>query len=197
MTDTNVTDAPDTTSAEPAADQADAPSTATGNDALQAEVDRWKHQARENEKRAKANAAAAKELEEFRKTQMTETERAIDEARNAARSEVLTEVGSKLARAEIRAALTGVVSDPASVIDDLDLARFVKDGEPDAKAIEALVAKWAKLVPPSSPPKVPTGARGAESGPATFTRAQLRDSEFFAKHQAEIMRAMRDGRIVD
>lgn len=37
---------------------------------------------------------------------------------------------------------------------------------------------------------------GGQGGPArTYTRAQLRDSKFFAEHRDDIMRAMREGRI--
>lgn len=106
-------------------------------------------------------SALQKQLEEFQTSQMSEQEKAIADAKAQTRAEVLAESGSRLAKAELRAALTGVVEDPAAVIDDLNLAKFVgDDGEPNAEAINDLKVKWLKLVPNSSTPKVPTGKRG-------------------------------------
>lgn len=141
-----------------------APSETDPSAALKAELEKWKHQARENEKRAKANAQAAKELEEFRKAQMTETEKAIAEAAARTRSEVVAELSSKIVAADIRAALTGVVPDPAAIIEDLNLAKYVTEsGDVDAKAVAALREKYLALGASSKDvaPKVPTGPRGA------------------------------------
>lgn len=46
-------------------------------------------------------------------------------------------------------------------------------------------------------PVVPTGQSGADKTSGVFTRSQLRDPTFFAKHRAEIMRAAGEGRIVE
>ena len=103
---------------------------------------------------------------------MSDTEKAIAEAASKTRAEVLVEFGGRLAAAEIRAALVGIVADPTAIIDDLNLSRFIaEDGAPDPKAIEALRAKYAALIPTQGQPKVPTGKRN--DGPA-ITREALK-----------------------
>lgn len=49
-------------------------------------------------------------------------------------------------------------------------------------------------------PTIPTGGEPAadtSAGPRIYRRSELRDSAFFAKHRADIMAAMREGRITD
>ena len=108
-------------------------------------------------------------------------------------------MAQRLAAAEIRAALTGVVPDPAAIIDDINVARYVADdGTVDADAVAQLRARFAALAPAKpAPANVPTGARGGD--PVTFTRAQLRamtPKEYAANEQA-IQQAMREGRITE
>ncbi|MGA7730342.1 MAG: hypothetical protein WCD37_03605 [Chloroflexia bacterium] len=52
----------------------------------------------------------------------------------------------------------------------------------------------ASITRPINPPRSPAGGPG---GKPTFSRAQLTDTAFFAKNEAAIMDAMRDGRIRD
>jgi hypothetical protein len=110
----------------------------------QAEADKWKALARKHEGQAKANATAAKELAQFRQSQMTETEKAVAEAEARGRTAALTATGSRLAKAELRAAAAGTV-DKATLdgfLEYADLSKFVgDDGEPNTKAIEAAVKK--------------------------------------------------------
>lgn len=161
--------------------------------ALKAEVDKWKHLAQEHEKRAKGNSAAAKELEELRKSQMTEQEKAVAEAKASARSEALAELSAKLVGAEIRAALTGIVPDPAAIIEDLNLSRYVTEsGDVDAKQVEALKAKYAALANAKpQTPKVPSGPRSdGKSGEVYTSREQLKNLA-----PEMVMAAHREGRI--
>ena len=149
------TDAPE----QPAAD------TATAEQAPEvdwkAEADKWKAMARKHEDRAKENGAAARELEKLREASLSEAEKAVAEAEKRGRTAALTEVATRLAAAEIRAALTGVVADPAVVVDDLNLAKFVTpDGDVDAKAVTALKDRYAALVPKQAP-DLKQGARPA------------------------------------
>lgn len=107
-----------------------------------AELEKWKTQSRKQEERAKANAAAAKELEQFRASQMSETEKVAAEAEKRGRSAALAEVGQRLVRAEFAARSAGRIGD--DVLDDLNLAKFLtEDGEPDLKAIDKAVARLA------------------------------------------------------
>jgi hypothetical protein len=97
---------------------------------------------------------AEKALETERAKGLTETERAIAEAKAAGRTEATLEAGKRLARAEIRAAAATEGIDVASVLEDLDLSRFVgEDGEPDTKAIEKAISRWAGIASTSKRPR--------------------------------------------
>lgn len=137
---------------------------------LASEVDKWKAQARKHEERAKANAKAAKELEEFRQQSMTDAEKAIEQARTEARLQALTEVGGKIAAAEIRAAATGRMSPEqlSTLLDNVNLARFTgDDGEVDRDAVATFVEGIAP--PPADPvpmrPDLGQGARNPQNMP--------------------------------
>jgi hypothetical protein len=116
---------------------------AAGRTFTQAELDRIvaDRVGRERQKYAdygelKKRAAAA----------MTEQERAVAEAEQRGRTMALSEAGTRLARAEIRAAAAGRVEKDAldGFLEYADLKKFITaDGEPDGKAIEAAVAKIA------------------------------------------------------
>ncbi len=124
-------------------------------------VDFWKTQARENEKRAKANATAAKELEKLKASMMSDQEKAVTEAEARGRTAALSEGGKRLAAAEAKAALTGVVPDPAAIVEELDLARYVTDdGDVDMDAVGKLKAKYEAMRPNGDAPRDPDfGAR--------------------------------------
>lgn len=125
-------------------------------------VDFWKQKARDQEKRAKANAGAAKELDELKASMMSETEKAVAEAEARGRKAATTDAGQRLAAAEIKAALTGIVPDPSAIAEDLNLAKYVTDdGDVDLDAVGALKAKYEALKPaqggtPSVPGQRPT-----------------------------------------
>jgi hypothetical protein len=144
--------------------------TATGYDDKDAEIAKWREQARKNEQRAKANAAAAKELETIRAQSMTDQEKAVKAAREEGRAEALREAGKLLAEAEIRVAVGTRVTPKqlAALLEPIDAAKFLdEDGRPDKEAI----AKWVDRVAPEpaepaagdTPPKprdLGQGARG-------------------------------------
>lgn len=137
MTDTATTTADDS-----AQDQA--------TDDPAAERDRLREElikARKWEQRAKENAAAAKELEQFRQQSMTDTEKAVDAARNEGRAEGARTASERIARAEIRAAAAGRNVDVEALLEGVDPKRFLDDdGEPDTKAIAA----WMDRVAPAA-----------------------------------------------
>ena len=112
----------------------------------------WKAEARKWEARAKENSGAAKEAEKARLAAMSESERAIEEAKQAARQEASLNFGKRLATSEIRAAAADSGADLTGVFDYLDLGRFVgEDGEPDDKAIKAFVDGLPKKGPAPTP----------------------------------------------
>jgi hypothetical protein len=111
-----------------------------------AEAEKWKTQARKHEDRAKANANAAKELEEARRQGMTELEATADKARAEGRAEAVSEYGTKLVRAEVRAAAVGRVADVDALLEGVDGSKFLDaDGEPDIDAI----TKWVDRIAPA------------------------------------------------
>ncbi|MFF9481400.1 hypothetical protein [Streptomyces sp. NPDC014733] len=138
------------TSVQDSAHEVEQPETADqANDAGPADdVEKWRRLSRENEKRWKQ---ASKELDEMRRSQMTEQEKAIEAAKEQARKATLSEVGTSLVEAEIRvqAASAGVTAPT----DYLDLARFVADdGRADQEKVKEFIASLPK---PQETPEFP------------------------------------------
>jgi hypothetical protein len=127
----------------------------------------WKAEARKWEARAKENSGAAKAAEKARLDAMSESERAIEEAKQAARTEAATNYGKRLARTEFDA-LAGRRNpdfDTASALEYVDLTRFVgEDGEPDSKAIRAAVERLIPA-PADGPPSFDGGPRTPAPAP--------------------------------
>lgn len=152
-------------------DQGDADLGDAGKRALAAE-----RKARaEAEKRAKAAEA---ELDKARKASMSEQEMAVE----AAKAEGRREAAMDVAAARIEAALAGVVKDPAAIVEDLNLARYVsEDGKVDSEAIKALAEKYRSLTPGGSNgsngggyPDLGQGRRGTSGAkPSVESGAQL------------------------
>jgi hypothetical protein len=114
---------------------------------LQAQIAELTKNSRKWEERAKANGGAAKAAEQARLDAMSESERAIEEARQAARSEAASTFGQRLARTEFDnlAGRRNPDFDTASALEYVDLAKFLdENGEPDTAAIGAAVQR---LVP--------------------------------------------------
>lgn len=121
-----------------------------------AEASKWKELARKHEDRAKANAAAAKELEELKAKHMSEQERAVAEAKAAGRAEALKEAGALLVDASVKAAAAGRGIDVEALLEGVDRGRFLDDaGKPDTKAIQA----WVDRVAPAGTGGTPNGGR--------------------------------------
>lgn len=121
----------------------------------------WKAEARKWEARAKENSGAAKAAEKSRLDAMSEQDRAIEEAKQSARTEATTTYGKRLARTEFDAAAgrRNPDFDTASALEFVDLGKFLgEDGEPDTKAIKAAVER---LVPAlaDGPPSFDGGTR--------------------------------------
>ncbi len=137
-------------------------------------IDRMKAERDDARKQARAHE---RELERVRAATLSESERAVAEARQQGRQEAAVEAGKRLARAEIRAAAAGKGLDVADLLEDLDLSRFVgEDGEPDDKAISKAITRWAAISPPSARPRgaVDQGARG--DAPAAAMNTWIRQA---------------------
>jgi hypothetical protein len=113
---------------------------------------------------------AEAELAKLRQASMTETEKAVAEAKQAGRSEALAAAAGRLAKAEFKAAAAGRIDNIDDLLEDLNLAKFVDaDGEPDLKAIKARVDRWA----PHRAPDFDGGARQT-AGKTTDMNALIR-----------------------
>ncbi len=141
----------------------------------------WKHYSRKHEQTAKDRAdydavkAKATRLDELEAANATEQDKAVKAARDEATAEANKGFGVKLAAAEIKAALTGVVPDPSAIVEDLNLGKYVTAaGEVDVDAVAALKAKYVALVPVGDgkkpPPKVDPAQGAGGTGDTTNFR---------------------------
>ncbi|MGP9727894.1 hypothetical protein [Glutamicibacter sp. AOP3-A1-12] len=100
----------------------------------------WKHQARKHENRVKEYGTltpeqarkATADAEEARKKSLSDSDRAIEEAREAARTETATTAAKREAETALKIALRGRSIDGAAAFSRPD---FVKDGAADVEAI--------------------------------------------------------------
>lgn len=140
-----------------------------------AEIEKWKALSRKHEAQSKANADAAKELAALKAANQTDAEKAIAEAEQRGRSAATAEVAQKLAAAEVRAALTGVVPDPSAVVEDLNLTKYVTDtGDVDQDAVKALREKYVAL---AAKPAGTDFKPGRQGGDRKDINAQIAEAE--------------------
>lgn len=137
-----------------------------------AEAEKWQALAKKNESRAKANAEAAKELEQVRQQSMSDTEKAVAQAKLDGRAEAMALVGAKLASAEIRAAAAGrlTAEQLETLTEGLNYAVFLdEEGDVDAKKVARFVDGIAPAKAEDNPAPAPVfpdlgqGARGSAS----------------------------------
>jgi hypothetical protein len=139
------------------------------------------------ERKARRDAeSAAKRLEseiaELRKSQMTDQEKALDDARTEARTEVETRLRERLLSAEVRARVAGRSIDPDLVATLVDRKSLKWDGDDvDVESLERQISKILEAKPylalsdqpgTPAPPRVPTGPRGNKQA-GTITRSDL------------------------
>lgn len=126
-----------------------------GKKAIEAERTR----AKAAEKRAKTLES---QLQELQRSQMSDQERAIDEAKAATRAEVLGQVGTKVAAAEFKAAAAGRLDDDqlSTLLAGLDLKAFLSDdGDVDAGKIGTFLDGLAPAASEGRPADFGQGAR--------------------------------------
>lgn len=167
-----------TTEADASTDATESTETGTDSTDWKAEAEKFKTLARKQEERAKANAAAAKELETFRQQSMTDTEKAVEAARNEGRSEGARQASERIVRADIRAAAAGRNVDVDALLDGVNFGRFLDDdGESDIKAINAWMDRIAPLGEEKPKPRLDLGqgARGGQQNAALNGDPLLRD----------------------
>jgi hypothetical protein len=106
------------------------------------------------------------EYDRLAEASKTAEERA-QEAQRAA-EERATAALTRIARAEVKAALAGLVDDPDAIAEDLNLSRFVTDaGDIDEQAIAALKTKYAAFSGRRAPRPDHSQASGANGATPT------------------------------
>jgi hypothetical protein len=168
--------------------------------ALAAEVERWKKEARKHEDRWKANKTAADELAALKATTMSDTEKAIQAARDETRAAVMAEVGGELVEEALRTALTARQINAEPLLAVLDRKQFLgDDGKPDRSKINEWIDSFAPKgddPTPPPPPAIPP-AKDIGQGPRNGgTPAQIRDRNALKDMTSEeIDQAHREGRL--
>jgi len=86
----------------------------------------------------RTNKMLLAELEKVRESQLTESEKAIHEARQEARQEALSEINTRIIATEIKAAAAGKLLDPSDALTFINVNDFSVDdnGNVDSKEIE-------------------------------------------------------------
>lgn len=109
---------------------------------------------------------AADELEKLRRAAMSEQERAIAEATDAGYKRALSEIGSRLVDAEIKAAAAGRFTEGQMTVllQGLNRTAFLADdGTVDVKSVQAFVEGLAPAPPEPKMPGFPDLGQGARS----------------------------------
>lgn len=159
-------------------------------DKLQAEVEKWKSLSRKNEQQAKANVAAAKELEDIKKSQLTETEKLIEQTKHDTAQEIRREFATKLVDAELKSALQGRVMEAGALL-SFDKSSFIlEDGNIDSEAVQSWVEAHSTTAGTPAP-DLGQGNRGKNP-----SKAQIRSREELQNMSpAEILQARNEGRL--
>jgi DNA-binding transcriptional regulator YiaG len=137
------------------------------------------------EQRAKDNSKAAERLAEIEAANLSETEKAVKEAEQRGASAARADFGQRLAAAEIKAALTGVVPDPAAIVEDLNLGKYVTDtGDVDQEAVTALRSKYESFA--SKKPPVPDLHQGNKGSARNDLDQQIAEATAAGNHALAI-----------
>lgn len=157
---------------------------------LASELEKWKNLSRKNEQQAKANAQAARELDELKKSQLTEQERLIQSVKDETASALRIEFAQKLVDAELKSSLNGRALDGGALLDFNKSSFITDDGDVDSEAIQAWVdAHSTKTDLPK--PDLGQGARGNKT---VMSQIRSRD-ELENMTPKEILEARKDGRL--
>lgn len=143
-----------------------------------AEADKWKALARKHEAESKKNAKA---LEDARKASMSETEKAIADAKDEGRREATLSTGAKLVDAEIRAVAAGRMTDAqrTTLLEGLDRSLFLTD---DGDVDTDKVARFVDGIAPKADaddkskkkfPDMGQGRRQGGAGPSVSSGREL------------------------
>jgi hypothetical protein len=154
---------------------------------LIADRDKWKAMSRTNEDRWKE---ASKERDDLKQASMTDSEKALEQAKQEARNSALAEVGTRLVESELRtAAVTAGVQLPS--FEFLNTSQFVdSNGLPDADRIKAFVESLPK---PATGPEYSQDLGLGRQGSALA--GQLSRADLANMTPQEIAKARSEGRL--
>jgi hypothetical protein len=184
----DTTDDDDTTTTDDDTTTTDDDKSATDDDAA-----KWKKLSRQNEQAAKK---LRRELDELRKKSMTDDDRALEDAKAAARAEVLAEVGAERVAAAFERALAGTDVDVDELVDGLNVAKFIDDdGHVDRDAVSAFVKRLGVTSSSSSKRSPVDMGQGARKPPAT--KGQLTRADMAKMTPEQIVEADNAGRFDD
>lgn len=108
------------------------------------EAEKWKAQSRKHEARAKENADAVRELAELKAANATDSEKAIAEAVKSAVAEERSKGAAKLARQVFLAGAAGRLENPADVVEDVNLSKYIDaNGDVDEDGLAKLIDRLA------------------------------------------------------
>lgn len=140
------------------------------------EVDKARVEAKNLRTRLKDAEPKLTEYDKLVAASQSDLERAQAAATKA--GETITAMRERVATADIRAALTGIVPDPASVIEDLNISRFIgEDGEVNEEAVTALRTKYAALAPEGKRLPAPNPAQGSSGSGAPDADALIAQAQ--------------------
>lgn len=135
-----------------------------------------------------------RKLEEASKTELEKAQAAAQQATGN-----LTALREQVAQAKVEAALTGIVPDPAAIVADLNLSKYLtEDGQVDTEAVTALRDKFAALAPAKPGAPAPNPAQGSSSAgpsrPAQMTKEEV-ERLYAERKYDEIDKARAEGRL--
>ena len=179
---------------------------ATGEEAALGDAGKRALDAMKAERKAAVDRAKAleAELETLRAGQLSDQEKAIKAARDEATREATERATGMVRRSEVRRALTAAGCgdvDIAALAPEFSTLGVGDDGTVDGldKAVSAFRAAHPALFAPArgAAGDFDGGPGGGRVAQASYTRDQLRDPAFFAKHRDDILAAQREGRITN
>lgn len=145
----------------------------------QAEAEKWQKFSRQNEQRAKDNAAAAKRLGEIEDAAKSDAEKLTEKL--AAAEERATKANKRAVSAQIKAMATGRFADAGDAVDALGGDFLAADGQIDDAAIEAALTDllerkphWKAETGPRTPR--PDPSQGPRPGGTVGVEDQIREA---------------------
>jgi membrane protein involved in colicin uptake len=156
----------------------------------QAEAEKWKGLSRKHEGNWQA---VSKERDELKASTMTDTEKAIEQAKAQARTETISEVNKRIGAAELKAAAaTAGAALPESLIALMDTSSVVNaDGSTNTDLINQILSG---LSPAQQPPAFSQNVGVGPQNNAGIA-GQLTRDDLSRMSPAEIVKARKEGRL--